>query len=320
MHNGRLLEHTAIEGMRKRKDGLLIYDGKKDNHSRKIIERIRTAITDHEGHLMHNPMASHIQKLIKDNLPQILSGAAIAGVVGTAILAARATPQAVLEVKKAQEEATHVYEDGVLLQDAQEAADKALAEWTFLDSAKASWRCYIPAAICGTATIACVIGSNALGLRRQAALLGAYTLADASFREYKDKVLEHVTPQKAQKIDDEIMTERINKNPPPQTIIFGGGDQLCYESLTGRYFKSDAEAIRRAAQDYDARILQGDAFASLNDWFRDLGLDTTDLGELMGFNIECRLKVIFSSHVTDKEEPALAIGYEKLPVYNYDKW
>lgn len=258
---------------------------------------------------MRNPMIHHIQKALNDNLPQILSGAAVAGVIGTAVLAVKATPKAMSEIqleeiKRADESPSEI----IILSPA--------------DKVSVTWRCYIPAVLCGTATIACIIGSNAIGLRRNAALLAAYTLVDTTFREYKDKVIEQVTSQKAQKIDDEVMEDRIKKNPPkPETIIVtGGGDQLCYESLTGRYFKSSAEKIRRAALDYDARILQGDAFASLNEWFQDLELDPTDLGNLMGFNIECRLKVVLSTHLTECDQPALAIQYEKLPIYNYDKW
>ena len=67
--------------------------------------------------------------------------------------------------------------------------------WTVLKSAKACWRCYIPAGAVGIATIACIVGANAIGMRRNAALLAAYTLVDTSFREYKGKVVEHITAQ-----------------------------------------------------------------------------------------------------------------------------
>jgi hypothetical protein len=60
-------------------------------------------------------------------------------------------------------------------------------------------------------------------------------------------------------------------------------------------------------------------YASANEFFALLGLDSCTIGEELGWTIECRLKVVFSSHKTECDQPALAIGYEKMPVYNYDK-
>jgi Family of unknown function (DUF6353) len=273
---------------------------------------------------MRSPIASHIQKAIVDNMPSILSGVAVAGLIGTVILAVKATPEAQQAIAIAEENKSG---ELFLAASDEEREDPSLSGYlrvqsklTKMETIQTTWRLYIPAGLCGIATISCIIGSNALGMRRNAALLGAYALVDSNFREYVDKVREHVTEQKARKIDDEIMEAKIKRDPPKEgtVIVTGGGDQLCYESLTGRYFRSSAEKIRRAAQDIDARILQGDLYASLNEFFGELGLDSTSMGELMGFNIECRLKVVFSSHITECDQPALAIGYDKLPVYNYD--
>jgi hypothetical protein len=263
--------------------------------------------------------ARTLKRVFERNLPTILSGIAVVGVIGTVILAVKATPKAEEEISSAQgEEVDDLCASDERSPDA--VAREVSDNWTYLKSAKACWRCYIPAGLTGVATIACIIGANAIGLRRNAALLAAYTLVDTSFREYKDKVVEHITAQKAQKIDDEIMAEKIKKNPPKtETIVLAGGDSLCYDSLTGRYFKSTAEKILRAAQDLDARILQGDMYASQNEFYNLLGLDGCTFGNELGWTIHDRIKIVFSSHITESNEACLAVGYEKLPVYNYDK-
>lgn len=262
--------------------------------------------------------ANSLRRAFERNLPSILSGVAVAGVIGTVVLAVKATPKAMSQIQHAKDD---IYLPEETLVEGDERLEENHANWNLLKSARACWRCYIPTASAGVATIACIVGANVVGLRRNAALLAAYTLVDTSFRDYKAKVLEHVTAQKAQKIDEELMEEKIRKNPPrtEQIVISGGGDQLCYESLTGRYFKSNAEKIKRAAQDIDARILQSDMYASLNEFWRELGLDPTSIGEELGFTIECRLKVVLSAHISENQDPCLAIGYEKMPVYNYDK-
>jgi hypothetical protein len=266
---------------------------------------------------MRNPMVHHIQKVISDNLPQILSGVAVAGLIGTAVLAVKATPNALEDIELTK----HNLGQGPVLEPKDGEEDFVYFELSPVQVVQATWRGYIPAAICGAATIACIVGSNTIGMRRNAAILAAYTLVDTNFREYKDKVLEHVTAPKARKIDDEIAEDKIKKNPPKEStiIITGGGDQLCCDTLTGRYFKSSPEKIRRAALDIDARILGGDLYASQNEFYHELGLDSCAFGDQLGWTIECRLEVNFGSFLTEDQNAVLAVEYAKLPVYNYDK-
>lgn len=252
-----------------------------------------------------------ITKTLSDNAPSILSGIAVAGVVGTAVLAVKATPKAI----KAAEEAEHFK-----VENTPEVNGHYDTYFTKRDLFMATWRCYIPTAMAGTATIACIVGANAIGLRQQAAVLGAYTLVDGAFREYKDKVHEIISAPKARSIDDEIAKDRLEKNPPvdKQVIITGLGEQLCYDSLTGRYFKSDIEAIRKAANEINAKVLS-EMYAPQDDFYELLGLGPTTIGQELGWTIDVRLDLVFTSHLSQAGEPCLAIGYAKLPVYNYDK-
>ena len=244
-----------------------------------------------------------ITKTLSDNAPTILSGIAVAGVVGTAVLAVKATIAS---------------RDEIL--DVNLSRGSELGPMTVRQCAESTWRNYIPTTICGTATIACIIGGNAIGLRQQAAVLGAYTLVDGAFREYKDKVHEIVGVQKARKVDDEIQKDRLEKNPPvdKQIVITGLGEQLCYDSFTGRYFKSDIEAIRKAANDVNARVLS-EMYASQDEFYSLLGRGPTTIGQELGWTIDNRIELVFSSHITASGKPCLAVGYEKFPVYNYDK-
>lgn len=260
-----------------------------------------------------------ITKTLSDNAPTILSGIAVAGVVGTVVLAAKATPKAVDNIRE-ESLAKHP----VLLKENGKVVSYENIwlpeELTVRQVVACTWRCYIPTAIAGTATIACIIGGNAIGLRQQAAVLGAYTLVDGAFREYKDKVHEIISAPKARSIDDEIAKDHLEKNPPvdKQVIITGLGEQLCYDSLTGRYFKSDIEAIRKAANEINAKVLS-EMYAPQDDFYELLGLGPTTIGQELGWTIDVRLDLVFTSHLSQAGEPCLAIGYAKLPVYNYDK-
>ena len=248
-----------------------------------------------------------VTQSINKNAPVILTVFGAAGAVSAAVLAVRYTPQATRHITQA-------------------AIDKADAEGedaelTKTDILKAAWKDYVPAALTGTAALACIVGANQIGMRRNAALLGAYSLADTALREYKDEVFQQIGKVKERKIHDEVQKKKIDDNPvkDSQVIITGGGDQLCYESLTGRYFRSDIEQVRRAENELNRRILT-DMCATLNEFFELLGLESTALGEELGWNIENTVEVVYTSHLASDGHPCLALGYVRLPRIGYSKF
>jgi hypothetical protein len=235
-------------------------------------------------------------RVINSNSTSILSAAAVGGVVVTAVLAVRAAN------KIAEKE-------------------EVIPEPTPKQYVQQFWREYIPATVAGAATIACVIGANQIGLRKQAATLGAYTIADAAFRQYKEQVVDLLGEKKAESVHDKVAIKKMDENPPKdnEVVLLGVDEQLCYDVLSGRYFQSDIETIRRAANEINACILNGDMYASLNQFWAFLGLDSTTLGEELGFNIEHRVELVFTSHLAKNGVPCLAVGYTSLPIADYGK-
>jgi hypothetical protein len=208
-------------------------------------------------------------------------------------------------------------EAGPLLKDQDEARDDSPA---IVDMIKVSWTCYIPAGVTGLATVACVIGANQLGLRRQAALVGAYTLAQTAFSEYKDEVVKQIGANKERKVDEAIAERKVQEmRPDAQVIITGGGEVLCCDMLTGRYFRSDPETIRRAENDLKACILK-DMFCDHNYWYSLLNLEDVVLGDALGWNINHMPEVLFSSHLAPDGTPCLAVRFQVLPIVDYLKY
>ena len=111
---------------------------------------------------------------IRKYSPVALSCVASAGVVVTAIAAAKATPRAV----------------ALVYADSRKKHDGDPYAYTKKEAFIAAWKCYIPAVAFGASTIACIIGANALNRRQQAALTSAYALVQSSYKEYKDKLKE----------------------------------------------------------------------------------------------------------------------------------
>ena len=61
---------------------------------------------------------------------------------------------------------------------------------------------------------------------------------------------------KIKKIRDEIAQDRVNANPPNsrEVLIAGTGEVLFFDMLTGRYFQSTMEDIKRAENKVNYRV------------------------------------------------------------------
>jgi hypothetical protein len=246
------------------------------------------------------------QGFLTENSTTILTVVASVGVVATAVLAARGKPDADDRLEAYTDDKVRSTPDG---QDVKVSP---------LEVIKVVWRPYLPATITGVGTIICIVGANQIGLRRNAALVAAYSLVDRTLREYQDKVVEKLGPTEEKKVRDEIAQERINNNPPP-VIIMGKGDTTCLDLYTGRYFKSDIEDIRRAVNDFN-RDVNEDHHAPLNVFWGYLGLDPVMVGDVMGYNADKLLEIQFTSALLDNTTPVIAIHYRSLPRVDYEDW
>jgi Family of unknown function (DUF6353) len=263
-------------------------------------------------HLLKN-----IGQYTSKNSPTILSGAAVAGVIATAVLAVRATPKALAELAGQQMDK----EDGAYTKGLPPAEVDRVAELSKREIVRIAWKFYIPAALSGAATIVCIVGANQIGAKRYAALAGAYTVLDRGFREYKDEVIKQIGEKKEEKIREEINERHIRELPEnTQVIITGTGEQACYDMYTGRLFKSDIETIRRAANDVNQEILMGPHMGvELNRFYELLGLERVEAGDVLGFNVEHMVELKFTSHLSECNMATIAVNFKYPPIYDYEK-
>lgn len=186
---------------------------------------------------------------------------------------------------------------------------------------KTAWPCYIPAAIVGSVSVFCLIGASSTNLRRNAALATAYTLSESTLKEYQEKVVEAIGDKKEQTIRESMAKEKIVKNPVREVILTEkGGNTICYDAISGRYFKSDRDTINRAVNELN-RQMRDDMYVTLNEFYYALGLDGTKLGDDLGWSIEKGyIELDFSSHLDANGTPCLVIDYRVAPVYDYHSW
>lgn len=243
------------------------------------------------------------EKYIKKHSPEILTGIGITGMITTTVLAVNATPKAMMLIEERK-------------------LDLNTDDLSKSEVIKTAWKCYIPAFVTGTMSVACIIGASSLNVRRNAALAAAYALSDSTFKEYREKVVDHIGEKKETEVRDAIAKDRIDNNPVEnnQIIITNNGDTLCYEPFSGRYFKSDIEKIKRAVNEINRRMLD-DTYVSLNDFYYELELDETKLGNQLGWRVDtCGLiDARFSSQLTNDGTPCLIMDFVDAPIYDFDR-
>lgn len=243
------------------------------------------------------------------NSPTLLTGLSVAGLVTTPVLAVRATPKA-LEIitnerlERADKDKKFIYGSTPIPK---------------MEILKLTWKCYVSSAIMGGLTIACIIGAHALHLRKQAALAGACSLTVTALREYQAKVIETIGENKAREIKEEMYKDKLRNDPvgSKEVLIAGQGEMLCYDVLSGRYFKSDIETVRKAQNDLN-RDLMNEMWVDLNAVYDALGLPPTRLGAELGWSVnDSLIEFKFSTQIADNGAPCLVIDYEVTPGQDY---
>lgn len=248
--------------------------------------------------------------------PEILTGIGIAGMVTSTVLAVKATPKALYLLEEARKEKIdNQVASGV-------PYEEVSNELKPVEKIKAAYKPYIPVAITGVLSISCLIGASSVHLRRNAALATAYKLSETALSEYKEKVVETIGEKKEKVIRDNIAKDKIEKDPVSKKEIFvtKKGETLCYDAITGRYFKSDIEEIKKAINVLNRNLIDTH-YISLNDFFDEIGLANTRLGEELGWNLDDGLiGVDFGTQLAEDGTPCLVVDYLVAPRYDYYKF
>ena len=214
---------------------------------------------------------------LKKALPTILSILGATGVVTTVVLAVKATPKALERIESAK--ATKSLEKG--------------EELTRMETMAACWQCYIPATAAGIATIGCILGANVLNRRQQVSLASAYALISRQYGDYKRKVKEMAGEEVHKQIMKSLAVEKAQKVPITAESFIGYSNldfddaneepRLFYDTFSERYFESTISRILQAEYHLNRNFMFG-GYISLNEFYKFLGIEETELGAAVGWN------------------------------------
>ena len=252
-------------------------------------------------------IARNVRMSLSKHSPEILIGLGITGMVTTTVLAVKATPKA-LQLMEARKQELEV------------------EKLTPIETVKTTWKCYVPAAISGATSIACIVGSHSVNARRNAALATAYKISESAFNEYRTKVVETIGEKKEKVVRDKISEEQVKNHPVSHTeiIVTGKGKTLFFDPLSHRYFYSTIELLRKAENNLNWQINTDpfDAGVTINDFYEEIGLPGTATGDNLGWNLHIGKVDIYTSaqKVEDDEEhegePCLVINFTNPPQYD----
>lgn len=249
---------------------------------------------------------SALQKVNK-NSPKILTAASCIGMTGTIILTAKVAPKA----KKAWDDKKEE------IKERRETLNEEISKpKEIFEEVKAVTPYYLPVAIMGGTSIACSVGSYKISAKRITAYASAYEVARQSLVDYKAKTKEVVGEKKEKEIEGAIAADKVKENPPSNEVIMDDGLTLCYDAMSGRYFRSSAEKIRQVVNELNKRLIT-EMYVSMNDLYYELGIPSTRLGDEMGWNVDDMIEVNFNSILAPNDEPCLVLDYSCCPRYDF---
>lgn len=253
------------------------------------------------------------------NSPDVLIGVSIGMSTAAVILTIPATTKAEKLIAQKQADANKLAE----------AKGEEPHDFTKFEKIKACWVCYVPTILTLGTSITTAVFANRINATRIAALATAYSLSEKKFKEYQAKITEIIGDDKEKKIEDAIAQDFVNKNPASNQALIpmphygqsgSGGDYLCGDIVTGRYFRSTQEKVKRAFNEINRRLLLENQL-NLNDLYDELGLPECEMGYLLGWTCNDYSQLIDPTFHTvmqpDTGEPCLVVDYKVYPLHDF---
>jgi hypothetical protein len=247
---------------------------------------------------LYNNTKNGVQK----HSPEILAGVGVVGTVVSGVMACKATLKLndILEESKETSEKIREVEQNPRYEKEynHEDAKKDLAV-NYAQTAMKIAKLYAPAVILGSASLGCLLASNDILRKRNAALSAAYMTVDKSFKEYRNRVAERFGDEIEKEIRYgikamEVETTVVNEDGSETTITeqVKVMDPNLYSDYA-RFFdeaspcwQNDPEynlMFLKSQQQYANDLLKAKGRLFLNEVYDMLGIDRSKAGQVVGW-------------------------------------
>ena len=235
---------------------------------------------------------------VSKHSPEILVVTGIVGVVTSAVMACKETRRLdpVLEAHKQNAEAVHKK----YAQNPDEHAEKRELTGVYLKTGLGFVKLYGPSVTLGALSITGILASNNILRKRNMALAAAYATIDASFKQYRGRVIERFGEQTDKELRLDAHQEKIEVTETDEN----GKDKKVKKNATvvdnpmpsdyARYFAYPEARAAEPNADYNAfflkaqqelanHMLRANGFLFLNDVYEMLGIEKSRAGQAVGW-------------------------------------
>lgn len=241
---------------------------------------------------------------LQKHSPEILIVVGIAGTVTSTVLACIATTKISKIVVPAKNDISKVREC-VANEDIDYTQEDATKDLTiiYVQTGLKIAKEYIPAAIVGAISIACLLSSHNILTKRNVALASGYKLLDQAFKEYRKRVANTYGDEAERDIRYNTKTKKITEQEidpetgevkdvekEAKTVNIKNIEEYSpyarFFDETSKYHKKDTGAnlfFLNSMQNYANDRLRNDGFLFLNDVYESLGLPKTKTGQIVGW-------------------------------------
>ena len=239
---------------------------------------------------------------VQKHSPEILAGVGVVGTVASAVMACKATLKlndVLDECKETRDKIKEVAENPRYEKEYSPEDSKKDLTVNYAQTAMKIAKLYAPAVILGSASLGCLLTSNDILRKRNAALSAAYMTVDKSFKEYRQRVVDKFGEEVEKEIRYgikamEVETTVVNEDGSETTITeqVKVMDPNLYSDYA-RFFdeaspnwQNDPEynlMFLKAQQQYANDLLKAKGRLFLNEVYDMLGIDRSKAGQVVGW-------------------------------------
>ena len=247
-------------------------------------------------------MYNNSKNVVQKHSPEILAGVGVVGVVASTVMACKSTMKLndILEESKETRDKIREVESNPRYEEqySHEDAKKDLVI-NYTQTAMKVAKLYAPAVILGSASLGCLLASNDILRKRNAALSAAYMTVDKSFKEYRQRVVDRFGEEvekeiryniKAEEITSTVVAEDGSETTVTETVKTMDpnlySDYAKFFDEASPYWQKDPEynfMFLKSQQQYATDLLKARGRLFLNEVYEMLGIDKTKSGQIVGW-------------------------------------
>ena len=221
--------------------------------------------------------------IMRKNSPRTMFVGGLLGMVGSTILACRAT----MKLEETMNEIEYEVEDVKTASNEDNRKDLA---YVYGKSALRLVKLYGPSALLGVASVGALTGSHVTLTRRNVSLMSAYSALSVGFDQYRDRVREELGEKKETELHRGIITETKTENGKTKEVKSVNPNGMSVyarwfdeESPNWTKFPEQNRVFIQVNQNYFNDILHARGHVFLNEVYDHLGIRRSEAGAIVGW-------------------------------------